>query len=82
MARFVVPERINFARGGNPRQQVISVNHEHMRETYRVVQRDVFDLDAIFKHSICYRLDELPEVFARQNQAVGDQGSMKTLIEP
>ena len=55
---------------------------EHMREAYRVVQRGVFDLDAIFENSVRYRLAELPEVFARENGALGDQGSMKTLVVP
>jgi len=55
---------------------------EHMREAYRVVQRGVFDLDAIFDNSVRYRLAELPEVFARENGALGDQGSMKTLVVP
>ena len=55
---------------------------EHMREAYRVVQRGVFDLDAIFENSVRYRLAELPEVFARENGASGDQGSMKTLVVP
>jgi len=55
---------------------------EHMREAYRVVQRGVFDLDIIFANSVRYRLAELPEVFARENDALADQGSMKTLIVP
>ena len=55
---------------------------EHMREAYRVVQRGAFDLDIIFAHSVRHRLDELPEVFARENGALADQGSMKTLIVP
>ena len=55
---------------------------EHMREAYRVVQRGVFDLDIIFANSVRYRLAELPEVFARENDTLADQGSMKTLIVP
>ena len=55
---------------------------EHMREAYRVVQRGVFNLDIIFENSVSYRLDELPQVFARETQQIEQQGSLKTIIVP
>jgi hypothetical protein len=53
-----------------------------MREAYRAVQRGVFDLDVVFRNSVRYRLDELPEVFAREAQALDAQRSLKTIIVP
>ncbi|MCB9149701.1 MAG: zinc-binding dehydrogenase [Caldilineaceae bacterium] len=55
---------------------------EHMREAYRVVERGVFDLDIIFKHSVTYRLDELPTVFQNETAHLEQQGSLKTIILP
>ena len=55
---------------------------EHMREAYRAVQRDVFDLDVIFENSVTYSLDEIAKVFANESEALDTQGSLKTLIIP
>jgi threonine dehydrogenase-like Zn-dependent dehydrogenase len=55
---------------------------ENMREAYRAVQRGVFDLDVILKHSDRYSLDELPQVFAREAEALDTQSSLKTIIVP
>jgi L-iditol 2-dehydrogenase len=55
---------------------------EHMREAFIAVQRGVFDLDAIFEHSISYRLSEVADVFARESEALDMQQSLKTVIVP
>ena len=55
---------------------------ENMREAYRAVQRDVFDLDIILNNSVQYHLDELPGVFAREAEALDTQSSLKTIILP
>lgn len=54
---------------------------ENMREAYRAVQRGVFDLDIILENSDRHRLDELPEVFAREASPEG-LFSLKTIIRP
>jgi NADPH:quinone reductase-like Zn-dependent oxidoreductase len=41
-----------------------------------------FDLDVILAHSDRYTLDELPQVFAREAQALDQQRSLKTIITP
>ena len=53
---------------------------EHMRQAYRAVQRDVFNLEVIFEHSVSYRLAEIAEVFDRESQELDIQDSLKTLI--
>lgn len=55
---------------------------ENMREAYRAVQRGVFDLDVIFRHSVRYQLDQLPEVFGREAEALEAQNSLKTIVVP
>lgn len=55
---------------------------ENMREAYRAVQRGVFNLDVIFQNSVSYRLDEIPQVFARESATLEEQTSLKTLIIP
>jgi threonine dehydrogenase-like Zn-dependent dehydrogenase len=55
---------------------------ENMREAYRAVQRGVFDLGVIFQNSVRYRLEQLPEVFAREAEALDTQSSLKTIIVP
>jgi threonine dehydrogenase-like Zn-dependent dehydrogenase len=55
---------------------------ENMREAYRAVERGVFNIDIIFENSVSYRLDQIVDVFAEENAAVEDQGSLKTLIIP
>lgn len=55
---------------------------EHMREAYRAVERGVFDLEIIFANSVRYRLDQLPEVFARETGDLAEQSSLKTIILP
>jgi threonine dehydrogenase-like Zn-dependent dehydrogenase len=55
---------------------------ENMREAYRAVQRGVFNLDVIFENSVRYRLDQLPEVFEREADALDTQSSLKTIIVP
>jgi threonine dehydrogenase-like Zn-dependent dehydrogenase len=55
---------------------------ENMREAYRAVERGVFNIDIIFENSVSYRLDQIVDVFAEENVAVEDQGSLKTLIIP
>jgi threonine dehydrogenase-like Zn-dependent dehydrogenase len=52
------------------------------REAYTAVQRGVFDMDAILRHSERYRLDELADVFAREAESLEAQRSLKTLIIP
>lgn len=54
---------------------------EHMREAYRAVQRGVFNLDIVFKNSVSHTLADIADVFAQEN-AVGHQSSLKTLIIP
>ena len=55
---------------------------EHMREAYRVVQRDVFNLDVIFDNSVRYRLDQIADVFSVEAAALDQQSSLKTIITP
>jgi L-iditol 2-dehydrogenase len=55
---------------------------ENMREAYRAVQRGVFDLDVIFRNSVRYRLEQLPEVFSREAEALDTQSSLKTIVVP
>ncbi len=55
---------------------------ENMREAYRAIQRGVFNLDIILENSDRYKLDELPEVFKRDAEALDEQLSLKTLISP
>ncbi|MFO7698602.1 MAG: zinc-binding dehydrogenase [Anaerolineae bacterium] len=55
---------------------------ENAREAYRAVARGVFNMDAILAHSASYRLEDLPEVFAREAEALDTQDSLKTLILP
>jgi threonine dehydrogenase-like Zn-dependent dehydrogenase len=55
---------------------------ENMREAYRAVQRGVFDLDAILRHSIRYHLAQIADVFEAESQALDRQSSLKTLIIP
>ena len=54
---------------------------ENMREAYRAVQRDVFNLDIIFENSVSHKLADISDVFAQEN-ATDDQSSLKTLIIP
>jgi hypothetical protein len=53
-----------------------------MRKAYRAVQRGVFNLDIIFDNSVRYKLDEIPDVFEKEAQALDTQSSLKTLIIP
>ena len=55
---------------------------ENMREAYRTIERNIFDLDIIFEHSAKHNLEELPDVFALENQELQQQISLKTLIVP
>ena len=55
---------------------------ENMREAYRAVQRDVFDLDVIVQNSVSHRLDEIGQVFKTESDDLDTQGSLKTLIVP
>jgi threonine dehydrogenase-like Zn-dependent dehydrogenase len=55
---------------------------EYMREAYRAVQRDVFNLDIIFEHAKRHRLAEIAEVFAREAEALDQQDALKTVIIP
>jgi hypothetical protein len=55
---------------------------ENMREAYRAVQREVFNLDIIFENSVTYRLEEIADVFAEEAKALDTQSSLKTLIIP
>ena len=55
---------------------------ENMREAYRAVQRNVFDLDVIFENSVKYKLDEIAEVFEKETEVLDKQSSLKTLIIP
>ena len=55
---------------------------ENMRKAYRAVQRGVFNLDIIFDNSVRYKLDEIPDVFEKEAQALDTQSSLKTLIIP
>lgn len=54
---------------------------ENMREAYRAVQRGVFNLDIIFEHSMKYKLDDIAEVFKKED-SFDRQDSLKTLIIP
>jgi hypothetical protein len=53
-----------------------------MREAYRAVQRNVFNLDVIFTNSVRYRLDQIADVFRQESEALDQQTSLKTLIIP
>ncbi|MCZ6677122.1 MAG: zinc-binding dehydrogenase [Candidatus Poribacteria bacterium] len=55
---------------------------ENMREAYRAVQRGVFNLDIIFENSMKYKLDEIADVFRKEEEALEEQSSLKTLIIP
>lgn len=55
---------------------------ENMREAYRAVERGVFDLDIIFENSVTCKLEDLPEIFARETKSIEDQTSLKTLVLP
>lgn len=55
---------------------------EHMREAYRAVERDVFNLDIILQNSTRYRLADLPQVFQNETASEDGQGSLKTIITP
>jgi len=55
---------------------------EHAREAYRMVARDVLDIDIILEHSERYALDDIDAVFARECENVDEQRSLKTLIIP
>ncbi len=55
---------------------------ENMREGYRAVQRGVFDVDIIFEYSVKYKLEEIADVFHKENENVEEQRSIKTLIIP
>jgi len=55
---------------------------ENAREAYRAVQRGVFDIDLILKHSDRYSLDEIADVFAKEAESLDTQRSLKTLIIP
>jgi L-iditol 2-dehydrogenase len=55
---------------------------ENMREAYTAVRRGVFNLDIILENSLTYRLDELPEVFAKEAEALDTQDSLKTIVLP
>ena len=55
---------------------------ENMREAYRAVQRGVFDLDVLFSHSVRHSLDEIPDVFRTEADALDTQDSLKTIIVP
>jgi hypothetical protein len=53
-----------------------------MREAYRAVARDVFDIETVLANSDRYALDELPEVFAAEADSAAPQDSLKTIIDP
>jgi len=55
---------------------------ENMREAYRAVQREVFNLDIVFEHSVKHKLDEIADVFEKETKALDIQDSLKTLIIP
>jgi len=55
---------------------------EHMREAYRAVQRNVFNLDIVFENSVHYTLDDISDVFHKETQDIERQNSLKTLIIP
>lgn len=55
---------------------------ENMREAYRAVQRNVFNLDIIFDNSVSYRLSEIDDVFKAETEDIERQTSLKTLIIP
>jgi L-iditol 2-dehydrogenase len=55
---------------------------ENMREAYRAVQREVFNLDIIFANSEKYRLAEIADVFKKETEVIDRQDSLKTLIIP
>ena len=55
---------------------------ENMREAYRAVQREVFNLEIIFENSVKYRLAEIAGVFKAESEALERQSSLKTLIIP
>ena len=55
---------------------------ENMREAYRAIQREVFDLDIILDNSERHRLGDIAEVFEKEATALDEQSSLKTLILP
>ena len=54
---------------------------EHMREAFRVVQRNVFDLNIVFENSTAHKLSEIADIFAGETTGVV-QSSLKTVIVP
>jgi len=48
---------------------------ENMREAYRAVQREVFNLDIIFANSEKYRLAEIADVFKKETEVIDRQDS-------
>ena len=55
---------------------------ENMREAYRAVQRNVFDLNLVFENSVRYNLADIADAFARETTDLDQQASLKTLIIP
>jgi len=55
---------------------------ENMREAYRAVQRGVFNLDIVFENAVKYKLDDIPDIFESESEALDRQRSLKTLIIP
>jgi len=55
---------------------------ENMREAYRAVQRGVFNLDVVFENAVKYKLDDIPDLFKSESEALDRQSSLKTLIIP
>jgi len=55
---------------------------ENMREAYRAVERNAFDLDIVFKNSVRYKLADIAEAFRKETADLQKQGSLKTIIVP
>jgi threonine dehydrogenase-like Zn-dependent dehydrogenase len=55
---------------------------ENMRESYRAVERGVFNLDIILDNSARYKLRDIAQVFEKEAKSLESQTSLKTLITP
>lgn len=54
---------------------------EYMREAYRVIDRNIFNIDIILKNSETYPLEKIGQVFNKEKDE-SDQKSLKTFIKP
>lgn len=71
-----------FIKNLNPAHHTKLFMIEAFREGFRAVERGVYNVMEILKHSKRTRLDDLPKVFEKESKNVEEQESLKTLIYP